>query len=69
MSSIHMTHDWRQAAIQNLRDGIMAEEDAKIFEILDAIALNCDDQSHPGYGKAISFCEHPDCIARSIHDA
>lgn len=68
MSSIHMTVEMMRA-VQKARDEIMAQEDARILEILESIAPNCNDPSHPGYGKAISFCEHPDCIARSIHDA
>jgi hypothetical protein len=60
--------DVLNAAIQKARDDIMAQEDAEIFKALDAIAATCNGEGHPGRGKPMSECEHPDCVVQHVHD-
>ena len=48
---------------------IQADEDQKVFDILDAIASNCHNESHPGYGSPKHSCPHIDCVAETVHDS
>lgn len=57
---------YADALTSQLRQQIMAEEDRRIFEALDAIASQCSDEPHPGYGKPVADCDHPECVVRSV---
>ena len=61
-------HDVLDAVKQKAAWDIQAEEDARIFEALDAIANTCRNKKHPGYGKPMRECESPECVAATVHD-
>jgi hypothetical protein len=55
-----------QAASDNARQQVIAEEDQKIYEILDYIVTHCNNKEHVGYDGLISSCV--DCVIKTVMD-
>lgn len=53
----------------NLAQQIMAAEDQRVFDALDAVAQQCNNKAHAAYGKHLSECLEPDCVAAYIHES
>ncbi len=60
--------DREGAAVRKAAAEIMAAEDQMVFDALDAVAQTCRTEGHPGHGKPIAECTHPDCVVQHIHD-
>jgi hypothetical protein len=49
------------------RAAVMAAEDQRVFDALDAAAQQCLDKSHAAYGKHLRECPEPECAAAWVH--
>jgi len=56
------------AAVRKAAAEIMAAEDQRVFDALDDLLRTCRTEGHPGHGKPISECTHPDFVVFHIHD-
>jgi len=56
-------------AVRRAAAEIMAQEDQAIFDALDAAARTCRTEGHPGFGKPMAECTHPDCVVEHIHES
>ena len=63
--------DWLNRLADQTRAQIMAEEDKKIFEALDAMASKCwNELHHPGIPEVYRLdCPHEDCWVSEIMES
>jgi hypothetical protein len=59
----------QEEAVNRARDQIMAAEDQRVFDALDRIAQECRTEGHPGFGKPMAECDHPDCVTEHVHES
>lgn len=62
-------YDLLDQAVLKARQEIQAAEDERIFEAMDDASRRCMNSGHSGNGGYTRDCDHPDCIARTVHES